>query len=272
MRKLICSIFLTLISSALGACSSPTENFLSFAESTNLNHSNLSAKGFELKTFSNRIQGDDLVVYLDGDGTPWFKGVRPALDPTPRNPLTLQLMQQDTRPAVYIGRPCYFELGPMALCNNLLWTQARYAETIVAAMNSALEQIIQQRQAKHVQLIGFSGGGALAVLIASRRNDISSVITVAGNLDTVLWVKQHNYLPLIDSLNPALTSSLNIPSLHLTGTEDLAVPSAITRSYLKNHSGYYWPFPNFDHHCCWLEAWPHILQQSQQHLNTVELD
>ena len=257
--------------SCVCACSSPSGKFFKYANSFNLTSTRLNASGFQLQTFANQIDSEQLNIYLDGDGSPWLKGRHPAFDPTPRNLLTLQLMQQDTHSAIYIGRPCYFELGPVSRCSKQQWTQGRYGEDIVGAIDAAISQTLKQYRPKRVRLIGFSGGGALAVLIASRRDDINSVITVAGNLDTDLWTRQHGYLPLIGSLNPALSPSLTIPSLHLPGGRDNAVPSNITRSYLKNHSGDVWAFPDVDHHCCWLDAWPQILQQLPQRLNTVQL-
>lgn len=249
-------------------CSSPTDKFFRYADSYNLSQDQLSASEFQLQIFSNQILSDNLNIYLDGDGSPWLKGRYPAFDPTPRNLLTLQLMQKDTHSAVYIGRPCYFELGPSQRCNSLLWTHERYSQDIVTAMDAAIDQLVSRYNPEKVQLIGFSGGGALAVLIANRRDDISSVITVAGNLDPELWVQIHGYLPLKGSLNPASLPSLTIPSLHLSGALDQAVPSKIAQSYLSNHSGFYWQFPSFDHHCCWLDTWPEILEKSNELFNS----
>lgn len=125
--------------------------------------------------------------------------------------MSLDLMLQDLGPAVYIGRPCYFELGPADLCSNKRWTQERYSQDTVNSLNSAITHLLHSSDFQSVQLIGFSGGGALAVLIANRRNDINSVITIAGNLNTHAWTLHHGYLPLTGSLNPADDLSLTMP-------------------------------------------------------------
>lgn len=245
----------------ISACTSPTDKFLRYANSHNLSQNIVQAADFQLQTFSNAASGNTLAIYLDGDGTPWVRGRHPAFDPTPRSLMALQLMQQDSRPAIYIGRPCYFELGPDHLCSNELWTQGRYSHEVVDNINTAVTNLLHNSHYQSVQLIGFSGGGALAMLIANRRNDIDSVITVAGNLNTHAWTKHHGYLPLTSSLNPADDPSLTIPSLHLIGGRDLAVPPKIIESYLNNHSGNRLLFPEFNHHCCWSEEWPNILQK-----------
>lgn len=258
--KSILSRLILVLTVMLYGCSSPTEQFKKVATANNLKGSQIAANSFNLQVFSNNIRGQHLNIYLDGDGTPWLRGIRPAPDPTPRSLLSLKLMLLDEGPAIYIGRPCYFELGPSELCTNNLWTQDRYSEKVVNSLNSALSNLLNNHNYQSVQLIGFSGGGALAVLIANRRDDIDSIITIAGNLNTHTWTQHHGYLPLIGSLNPADEPSLAIPSLHLIGGRDSAVPPKVIHNYLNNHSGKHRLFSDFDHHCCWLDKWPEILQ------------
>jgi len=42
-------------------------------------------------------------VYIEGDGRAVNARGAPSLDPTPRTPLLLQMMTQDTKPALYLG-------------------------------------------------------------------------------------------------------------------------------------------------------------------------
>ena len=42
---------------------------------------------------------------------------------------------------------------------------------------------MKENRIKGIHLIGYSGGGAIAVLTASRREDVLSVRTIAANLD-----------------------------------------------------------------------------------------
>ena len=77
-----------------------------------------------------------LHVYLDGDGTPML-GSYPAADPTPRDPLVLDLMALDSTPSIYVGRPCYHGLSG-APCSPSLWTSGRYSEPVVASMAAGI--------------------------------------------------------------------------------------------------------------------------------------
>jgi len=59
--------------------------------------------GFQhLVLSSPRRSGLTLHFYLDGDGTPSLAGY-PAVDPTPREPLVLDLMALDSGPAMHTG-------------------------------------------------------------------------------------------------------------------------------------------------------------------------
>jgi len=73
--------------------------------------------------------------------------------------------------------------------------------SLVTAMNLAVSQLKSTfGTTTQIQLIGYSGGGATAALIAARRDDISRLITVAGNLDHDKWTQLHTITPLTHSL------------------------------------------------------------------------
>jgi len=73
----------------------------------------------------------NLHVYIDGDATPWLLPGTVSPDPTPRNPLVLRLMAQDTEPSIYLGRPCYFGFAQTQPCNDWWWTDGRFASEVV---------------------------------------------------------------------------------------------------------------------------------------------
>jgi hypothetical protein len=79
-----------------------------------------------------------LLVFLEGDGTPWgSSGMQPADDPTTRNPLALRLMLQTSDAAIYVARPCYQSLID-AQCSAERWTSGRYsASSRARRMSSA---------------------------------------------------------------------------------------------------------------------------------------
>ena len=58
------------------------------------------------------------------------------------------------------------------------------------------------RQQLPVALLGFSGGGALAVLVAGCADSVTHIVTINGNLDTKLWAEMRGFLPLAESMNP----------------------------------------------------------------------
>ena len=112
-------------------------------------------------------------------------------------------------------------------------------------------------------LVGYSGGGVLAVLIAERLDNVAAVITVGANLDTDAWTRHHGYLPLTGSLNPASsTAEHRWPETHLYGARDRSCRVSTTDAYFAR-------FPHaqrkvmddYDHVCCWVEQWPTAVGQ-----------
>lgn len=201
-----------------------------------------------------------LHVYLEGDGTPRVRKRVAAADPTPRRPLMLELMSADPAPSLYLGRPCYHGLNQDTACAPAMWTDRRYSEAVVASMSAALDRLSSDYSA--LVLLGHSGGGTLAMLIAERHPKVEAVVTVAANLDTERWSALHKYQALTGSLNPAGRPPLppRIRQLHFAGGEDDNVPPGLVRGALVHQqSASFKVFPKQDHSCCWREAWPEIL-------------
>jgi predicted esterase len=112
-----------------------------------------------------------------------------------------------------------------------------------------------------VVLIGFSGGGALAILMASKIKKLEKIVTVNANLDTSAWTDYHAYTRLSGSLNPInyLESNKGIKQLHLLGERDKNVPHKLWRDKLEAANSTIISHPNFTHHCCWSSIWPQVL-------------
>lgn len=207
----------------------------------------------------NSGQGNILHVYIEGDGRPWINETLVAADPTPSKLIMPELMAQDRAAAIYLGRPCYFQTGDLE-CTAKFWTSARYSPEVVQSLNTVLDQYAKDYSG--VILIGHSGGGTLAMLMAANRRDVKQLITLAGNLDITRWAEQHHYSPLSESVNPAKLPPLSssIIQQHFLGAKDekitpamiLPVIEAQPRATLVTING-------LNHSCCWSSVWPDIL-------------
>lgn len=229
------------------------------------------ARTFELQRFEFESEGyrtliymkDDvppderLLVFLEGDGRPWRAGIEPSSDPTTGSPLALSLLMRTPGIAAYLSRPCYHRMAAER-CTPDKWTSARYAEEVVLAMTATAREAARRANAQEIVLIGYSGGGTLAILIAERLKSVAAVITIAANLDIETWTRHHGYLPLSQSLNPARSRIDHPwPEIHIAGKHDNVVPSATTAAYFERYpAAKYWLLEEHTHVCCWLNDWP----------------
>lgn len=208
-----------------------------------------------------------LTVYIEGDGARWRAANLPPSDPTPENPLSLKLAIQDPAPAVaYIGRPCqYLDDGALNDCDPALWTRGRYSPEALAIMRDALNALVRSTGARRLTLIGHSGGGAMAALLAEERKDVSCLTSVASPLDIAAWTQAIGVSPLRTSVNPAdLAARLaKVPQVHFTGARDDVVPPATIAHFLQAvPRAREVRIDKFDHDCCWVEQWPKLLAQA----------
>lgn len=205
-----------------------------------------------------RIVTDEaLTVYIEGDGLAWISSDTPSADPTPVTPVGLQLaLAQPTGNAVYLARPCQYVTGDR--CERRYWTTERFSPEIVAAENKAVDALKQRFGARRLTLVGYSGGAAVAALLAERRGDVVRLITVAGNLDHRAWTSHHRVTPLSGSLNPADDKALlaKIPQWHLVGERDKTVPPFLAQDFAAGMSAAHVSvIDGYDHKCCWSENW-----------------
>lgn len=209
-----------------------------------------------------------LTVYIEGDGLAWLSPSTVSDDPTPLNPLALKLaLAQPNGNAVYMARPCQYVPGSSPACASRYWTQSRFSEEVIQASDHVLSQLKARAGAKTLTLVGYSGGGAVAALLAARRNDVDKLITVAGNLDHQHWTESKGLTPLATSLNPATFSTqlLHVQQWHFVGSDDQVIPPAIAQQFAQRFPLAQRPrvivLQGKNHHCCWEQDWPELWQQ-----------
>ncbi len=259
--RILCGAVLGL----LMACSSPSLRFDQTADELGLSFRDIRGTGFNHRVYFNPAnqQNGVLHVYLGGDGTPWIGGVVVASDPTPRNPVGLRLMAMDKQDSLYLGRPCYHGSARAPDCDSALWTSARYSETVAQSMARVLQGIIETGGYRELVFVGFSGGGALAMILAERFAQTRRVVTIAGNLDVEAWVKRHHYDALKGSLNPRALPPLrdDIQQYHLAGGQDKNIPSELIEQAIAGQPrAQFLRFAQFTHGCCWETVWDEVLQ------------
>lgn len=251
-----------LLGIVLNACATPSQKLLQQADGFGMTRHVLTANSFELESFYKvGIKANGILhVYLEGDGLPWLTEDRVSADPTPRNPLMLRLMALDPSSSLYLGRPCYNGHAEDEGCSPLLWTHRRYAPEVVAAMTDALAGFMRNYRYSGLVLIGHSGGGALALLLAQRFPATLAVLTLAGNADIDVWADLHRYSRLQGSLNPANAPGGEYPEFHYLGENDETIPPQVFQPVLrKRKNARIIIMPGFDHVCCWEKRWSVIL-------------
>lgn len=253
-------------------CANNGERIDQLAAQAHLQRDVIQVGSFKTIAYEQRSSARDgpFVVFLEGDGVPWLRGVTPSTDPTTRDPLALKLLIQSNVAGSYVSRPCYQEVGSSG-CTPDLWTNGRYSQQVVDVMVGAIEQVIARNRAKQTVLVGYSGGGALAVLIAERIPAVTTVITLAANLDTDAWTAYHDYLALGTSLNPARSERVHsFKEIHLIGRLDSVVPSDTRAAYFTRYpEAKQLFFDHYTHACCWLEDWTEIGQRVDAALGTA---
>ena len=179
-----------------------------------------------------------LRVYIEGDGHAWESRTRPSANPTPRNPVALRLAMADpgSDPVLYLARPCQYVQGEnRRQCSKRYWTSARLGPEVINSLDAAITQAKAACGTERVILVGFSGGGGVAALLAAMRQDVVFLGTIAGNLDTDAWVDLQGVSQLTESLNPkAVAPSLqHLPQRHLSSNTDAVMPPEISATFCR---------------------------------------
>jgi hypothetical protein len=205
---------------------------------------------FELTSLTNNKfnpQASDkvkkLVIYIEGDGRSWINKRTLSKNPTPPYALGLRLAIQDPRnnsadtAVAYLARPCQFtrQTPTPNTCEAKYWSSHRFSPEVIENMNQAIDRIKANANINKIELIGYSGGAAIALLLAAHRDDVEMIRTIAGDVNHDMMSVYHHTTPLPDSLNPAnfIDKLKNIKQIHYIGKQDKIVPNYITEHFVQ---------------------------------------
>ncbi|MDD2652711.1 MAG: alpha/beta hydrolase [Sulfurimonas sp.] len=234
MKKLLPLSFLLLL-----GCATPDSQESLRDVSAYLQKSIIKKEKFDILAFESDLaqcNGERLFVFVEGDGAAWKSRNVVSNDPTPKKPTSLFLLNSvQKKCSLYLARPCQYT-GQK--CDKKEFTSHRYSPAVLKNYNEILTTYKQKYAIDDFVLVGYSGGGAVVALLATMREDISAIVTVASNLDTDAWTSYHNVTPLYGSLNPAHFAYKleDIPQYHLVGSRDTIVPQTVFESYKSRFS------------------------------------
>jgi hypothetical protein len=245
----------------------PDDNAQRIAGPALLQRKPLHAGAFVLTSFARiGVPGEPIDIYIEGDGHAWQSRTEPAPNPTPRQAMGLRLAAKDPAAnVVYLARHCQFTTRDPH-CEMAYWTSKRYSREVIEAMNEAVSHYAALSPGSALHLIGYSGGGTLAVLIAGERNDIASIRTVAGNLDIDEVMRLHTVSPMPLSVNPIdeAYQVAAIPQIHFSGAADRIVPPSIAERFARAVGGACVQtriIAGMGHESRWDERWPALLAE-----------
>ncbi|QID18003.1 alpha/beta hydrolase [Nitrogeniibacter mangrovi] len=217
------------------------------------------------------VPAEVLTIYVEGDGLAWLSRTQVSPDPTPIDPLALRLaLAQPRGNAAYLARPCQYLARRAGACDRRDWTSMRFAPAVIDSTNRAIDRLKQDFGARQLVLVGYSGGGAVAALVAVRRHDVAALVTVAGNLDHRAWTRWHHVPALSGSLDPAdeVDALAHVRQWHFAGEKDRIVPPTLIRGFVDRFPAAARPAyavePGVDHHDGWVASWPRLWRRVMQ--------
>lgn len=236
---------------------------------SNLKQTSIKTKNFDLWAYESSLEKCEnryTNIFIEGDGLAWITSSRISKDPTPLNPVGLKIFQQDKNKCkIYISRPCQYIKSNN--CSKKYWTSHRFSKEVLRSYNEAIDSLKSKYKLRGFNLLGYSGGGAIATLLSAQREDIDILVTFAGNLDTDYWTTKHYITPLKYSLNPANYSNKleKTKQYHLIGEKDTNIDKSIFDSYIKKFSDIskiqYKIIKNTTHSCCWHTQWKKLQEE-----------
>jgi len=214
-----------------------------------------------------------LRIYIESDGANWLFQTFPPNSPTPNRAFSASLAAQDNSSHIsYISRPCQFINPKVSIpCPSDFWQKGRFSHDAIQIVSDAIDVLkfkLGVAPATSTELIGYSGGGVMATLLAAKRTDVACLVTIAAPLDLDTWTRLHQVASLDHSIKlPQLSlvekSRLQtISQFHFYGTLDTNVPfqSTIRVQGMLGKKTKWLQIDGFDHQNDWVLAWPELLK------------
>lgn len=271
----LCCALVALV--GLSACAKTVTGFWKdeaaqrLAVPANMHKRQIAADPFSITVFERvYAEGKPATIYIEGDGKAWLSRHRPSMNPTPDYPVALHLATRDLGDnVIYVSRPCQYSgaLAENTHCAQEYWTDRRFSLEVMESMNTVLDKLRNRYDLRGFHLVGYSGGAAVAAMLAAKRDDVLSLRTVAGNLDHVVLNTNHGVSQMPGSLNPADFAGdiAHIPQHHFVGAWDEVVNRNVYDSFRgkmgKSHCARMSLVDEVTHEDGWVNRWPSLLTQ-----------
>ena len=225
-------------------------------------------KNYQIFSAQRLIHKNQIInIYIEGDGRSWIDRDTISSNPTPIVPFALNLANLDTdNNVIYLARPCQYVFNQK--CNESVWTSHQFSKSVLMSYMEVLDTIKEQNNNVKFNLIAYSGGATIALMLGANREDIQSIRTIAGNLN-------HNELSRITKTS-LLTNSIaakefifkteKIPQIHYYGEKDKVIPEKIfidyKNSFTKQNCITISKIEILDHFSGWDSFWKNNLKKT----------
>ncbi|PKQ38963.1 alpha/beta hydrolase [Pseudomonas sp. YY-1] len=259
---------LAITLSSFGGCAvNPQQHADALAQTAGLHPEQVATPVFLLTAYVRITRADQpLSIYIEGDGYAWRNRYQVSTNPTPKRALGLTLAVADgSANVVYLARPCQFTaMVANPRCEPAYWTGKRFAPEAIAALDTAISHYASRTPGQRIHLTGYSGGAAVAVLVAAQRQDIATLRTVAGNLDHDTVNRWHQVSLMPESLNPINVTAqvAHIPQIHFSGADDKIVPLSVAQLFASRVGAcaHVQVVDELSHEGDWATYWPQLLR------------
>lgn len=239
---------LLMATGLLSACYLPTMDMKKqtaqrMAVPNNMFERTIAAEPYNITAYERILtKGTTANIYIEGGEIVWDDFIKDRETATPSNPLALHLATRDNAMnVIWLARPCQFTYAPKIngeACTRSEWADGRFSVTNLRAMNTALDNVKNKYGYTGFNLIGVQDGAGVAVHLAAARDDILSLRTVSGMIDTDAFqqaYKLEKHQTFIDqsSKNPAIHARTlaKLPQQHFVGVWADDIGPAMAQSF-----------------------------------------